>query len=94
MLPSPGLLNLTIARESWAAAMDEINGKTNANPAIRLRKQKIFDDIAQPSPSIPVSCANKLMAAVELVDEPGFFKFVHKAQVYKILHLRLSRPRI
>jgi hypothetical protein len=45
MLPSPGLLNLTIARESWAAAMDEINTKAQVKPTILLHNLVMFDGI-------------------------------------------------
>lgn len=46
MLPSPGLLNLTIARESWAATIDEINTKAKVNPAILFHNLKMLDGIA------------------------------------------------
>ncbi len=52
MLPSPGLLILTTARESWAAATQAMSGKIKLKPAILIHKLEILDGIAD----LPLGC--------------------------------------
>jgi hypothetical protein len=46
MLPRPGLLILTTARESWAAATHEMNGNIKLSAATLIHKVEILDRIA------------------------------------------------